>query len=215
MKDSIVAAARRVFLREGYRASIDAIIQESGIARQTLYNHFKDKRALFAAVIEAASFDTMKELRTLELDANADLATALRSFGNAYMQGMLQPDNLAMTRLISESLAEFPEAGRIAYENGPERSIAVLRDYLEAQRRRGCIHCPSADLVAESFYGALVGPARFRYLLGVNIKTSPAQRRRYVDEIVALYVRGLGARSQDSHADTPRRNSPSSRTTAR
>ncbi len=194
MKDSIVAAARRVFLREGYRASIDAIIQESGIARQTLYNHFKDKRALFAAVIEAASFDTMKELRTLQLAADVPLESALRSYGEAYMQGMLHPDNLAMTRLISESIAEYPDAGRIAYEKGSERSIAVLAGYLEGQHRAGRIRCPSPTLVAESFYGALVGPARFRYLLGVNLKTSPAQRRRYVDEIVGLYVRGLGRR---------------------
>jgi AcrR family transcriptional regulator len=49
--EAIVAAAKAAFLREGYQASIDTIVSEVGIARQTLYNHFKDKKALFKAVI--------------------------------------------------------------------------------------------------------------------------------------------------------------------
>ena len=191
MKDTIIAAARTVFLREGYHASIDAIIAEVGIARQTLYNHFKDKRSLFAAVIEASALDTMKPLHTLALANNVELGHALRQFGDAYMLGMLHPDNLAMTRLISTSIAEYPDAGRVAYQSGPERSIALLGNYLRAQHASGKIHCPAPELIAESFYGALVGPARFRYLLGINVSTSAAQRRNYIREIVNLYVAGL------------------------
>lgn len=194
MRDTIVAAAKKVFLREGYQASIDSIIAAVGIARQTLYNHFKDKRSLFQAVIESVSAQTMMPLRTLSLGVDEPLESALRQFGEAYMRGMLNPDNLATTRLISSAIHEFPEVGRFAYETGSKRSIALLADYLKTQRKAGRIRAVSPEAVAESFYGALVGPARFRYLLGVNVVTTPRQQRAYVQQIVQLYVRGLTTR---------------------
>jgi len=192
---AIVEAARKVFLREGFAASIDAIIREGGIARQTLYNHFKDKKALFKAVIEAVAGETMLELRALHFTDDVGLSEALRRFGEAYMHGMLLPENLAMTRLISSAVQEYPEAGKIAYQAGPERSIAALASYLEGQKKKRKIRCASTELIAESFFGALVGPARFRYLLGINVESSAAQRRSYVREIVNLYVQGLEQRA--------------------
>ncbi|MFO1426713.1 MAG: TetR/AcrR family transcriptional regulator [Steroidobacteraceae bacterium] len=191
MRESIIEAARTVFLRDGYQASIDAIIREVGIARQTLYNHFKDKRSLFQAVVERVGAQTMAPLRSLQLPVDEPLESALRQYGNAYMRGMLDPENLAMTRLVSSAIRDFPDVGRFAYETGSKRSIAVLAEYLAAQLAAGRIRKVSPEAVAESFYGALVGPARFRYLLGVNVGTTARQRRAYVEEIVALYVAGL------------------------
>lgn len=191
MRDTLIAAAQRVFLRDGYQASIDAIIAESGVARQTLYNHFKDKGSLFEAVIEKVGAQTMMPLRSLRLGPAVPLAVALRRYGEAYMRGMLDPDNLAMTRLISAALRDYPDVGKFAYRTGSKRSIAVLADYLRALRKLRRIRAVSPQNVAESFYGALVGPARFRYLLGVNVATTPRQQRAYVKQIVDLYVAGL------------------------
>lgn len=192
MKDVILEAAKTVFLRDGYGASIDAIIREAGIARQSLYNHFKSKDALFKAVVEYSSWRTMKPLLTLDLAQDLPLPDALRRFGESYMEGMLDPENLALTRLISAATAPLPSAGQTAYEVGPSRTIPVLADYLRGQGETGKIVCPEPELAAESFFGALVGPARFRYLLGVNIASTPAQRRAYVATVVDIYVKGLG-----------------------
>jgi TetR/AcrR family transcriptional repressor of mexJK operon len=50
----VIEAATRVFLRAGFTdASVDVIAAEAGVSKQTIYNHFGDKRKLFAAVIEA------------------------------------------------------------------------------------------------------------------------------------------------------------------
>lgn len=52
-RDRIVAAALRLFARHGYRgASIREIAREVGIAEDTLYRHFRDKRDLFMACVE-------------------------------------------------------------------------------------------------------------------------------------------------------------------
>ena len=49
---ALVAAARRVFERDGYvRARITDIADEAGVAHGSFYSHFDGKRGIFAAVM--------------------------------------------------------------------------------------------------------------------------------------------------------------------
>jgi len=53
VRDRILAAASELFYREGVQnVGIDRIIAESGVAKMSLYNHFKSKDALIAAWLE-------------------------------------------------------------------------------------------------------------------------------------------------------------------
>ncbi|NET11247.1 MAG: helix-turn-helix transcriptional regulator, partial [Symploca sp. SIO2B6] len=50
VRDRILAAASRLFYQEGIQnVGVDRIISESGVAKMSLYNHFKSKDALIAA----------------------------------------------------------------------------------------------------------------------------------------------------------------------
>jgi AcrR family transcriptional regulator len=52
-RTAIVAAALRLFLRDGFeRTSVDAIAAEAGVSKRTIYNHYGDKESLFLSVIE-------------------------------------------------------------------------------------------------------------------------------------------------------------------
>jgi AcrR family transcriptional regulator len=52
-RDRILAAASELFYKEGvHNVGIDRIIAESGVAKMSLYNHFKSKDALIAAWLE-------------------------------------------------------------------------------------------------------------------------------------------------------------------
>ncbi len=52
-KDQLVDAAMRVFLRSGFHATgLDKVLQEAGISRMTLYNHFKSKDELIVAALK-------------------------------------------------------------------------------------------------------------------------------------------------------------------
>ncbi|MEL6380993.1 MAG: TetR/AcrR family transcriptional regulator [Cyanobacteria bacterium J06626_18] len=52
-RDRILAAASDLFYREGVQnVGIDRIIAESGVAKMSLYNHFKSKDALIAAWLQ-------------------------------------------------------------------------------------------------------------------------------------------------------------------
>jgi AcrR family transcriptional regulator len=54
----IIAVARKLFATRGYDGtSIEAVLEESQVSRGALYYHFKNKEALFAAVLEAVEMD--------------------------------------------------------------------------------------------------------------------------------------------------------------
>ena len=51
-RDHLIDTALRLFGRDGYHAvGIDRVIAEAGVARMTLYNHFKSKDELILAVL--------------------------------------------------------------------------------------------------------------------------------------------------------------------
>ena len=51
-RQAILNAAKRVFIAHGYSGtSMEAIAEAAPVSKPTLYNHFKGKQELFAAVI--------------------------------------------------------------------------------------------------------------------------------------------------------------------
>lgn len=57
-RDRIMAAASELFYKEGVHCvGIDRIIAESGVAKMSLYNHFKSKDALIAAWLDEQHHD--------------------------------------------------------------------------------------------------------------------------------------------------------------
>jgi AcrR family transcriptional regulator len=78
-REHLLAVATALFAEHGYEAtSIDAVLQQSGASRGSLYHHFKGKDALFEAVLEELETDVGR--RTVQAAADAPgPAAALRA----------------------------------------------------------------------------------------------------------------------------------------
>jgi AcrR family transcriptional regulator len=62
-KESLLAAAETLFVREGFRAtSIDAVGAAARFTKGAVYRHFADKEALFLAVFERVEVDIAQQL---------------------------------------------------------------------------------------------------------------------------------------------------------
>ncbi|MEO0513032.1 MAG: TetR/AcrR family transcriptional regulator [Planctomycetota bacterium] len=62
-REDLIDAAERVFRREGFRSpSVDRVIQEAGVSRMTLYNHFKGKDDLAVAAVRRSSERAIERL---------------------------------------------------------------------------------------------------------------------------------------------------------
>lgn len=62
-RDLLVAKASELFYRDGYRAvGIDTLLEEAGVAKMTLYNHFASKEDLIIAVLQQRHRALMQEI---------------------------------------------------------------------------------------------------------------------------------------------------------
>jgi len=185
---AIVAAATRVFLRSGYGgASMDVIALEAGVSKQTIYNHFGSKEALFGAIIKDLCEQLLTPFVTPEVKAGG-LEEALARLGRQYLELMLAPSSLALYRVLMAEVDRFPELGRVSYESGAAVAVSSLAAYLAEQTAKGELAVAEPELAAEQFYGMLTGYLQLRALLGVEPEVSRERREHVLQSVVATFV---------------------------
>ncbi|RYE51189.1 MAG: TetR/AcrR family transcriptional regulator, partial [Rhizobiaceae bacterium] len=111
---AIIAAATTVFVRDGFTgASIDAIAEEAGVSRQTIYNQIGDKEKLLAETVrgitERSSVVMASTLATFP-DRPADIAHELVEFAVRLTRNCICDSNSrALRRLIENEGTRYPE----------------------------------------------------------------------------------------------------------
>lgn len=162
---AIITAATRIFLEQGYaHASMDRIARAAGVSKQTIYNQFGNKEALFSAIISQRCTELLNLLLQSDQDG-ADIEQILTRFATTLLDILLEPSALALHRLIISESRRLPRVGRIYYESGPARGNQRLAEYLEALCQRGVLCIDDTALAARQFTGALVGSLRTRALV--------------------------------------------------
>jgi AcrR family transcriptional regulator len=85
-RQQLVTVATRLFAERGYDGtSIEAILQEAGVSRGSLYHHFDSKDALFEAVLTALLEETGQQT-VLAAAGAGDAASALRAGSRAWVR---------------------------------------------------------------------------------------------------------------------------------
>lgn len=174
---AIANAARTLFGREGYsRASLDAIADEAGVSKRTIYNHFAGKEELFQSVaLEGAQqvTDAVAAILERHLRKIEDLRADLVAFGLERAAAVTAfPDHFALVRTIEAEVSRIPPAVLEAWmEVGPLSSHLKLAPYLQRMADRGLLVLTDAEQAANhfnlltitdvnqrTFYGALPMP---------------------------------------------------------
>jgi AcrR family transcriptional regulator len=87
-RDQIVAIATELFASRGFDGtSIDAVLEQAGVSRGSLYHHFASKEALFEAVLDAVEERIGEETVAVVLEAgDGDSMAGLRAGGLAWVR---------------------------------------------------------------------------------------------------------------------------------
>ncbi|WP_063822760.1 TetR/AcrR family transcriptional regulator [Kribbella flavida] len=161
---AVLAGARRVFARDGYaRGSIDVIAAEAGVSTRTIYNHFRDKSGLFAAVIQdsaAGVAAAQLELVDRHLGAVDDLENDLVAFGIAWRTPVPgHAEHSALVRQINAEAAHIPaEVIDTWRQTGPLAVRRAIADRFAAFAADGLLVVED-PLRAALHYSALISGA--------------------------------------------------------
>ena len=176
-RERLLAAACEAFREEGYQVSIDRIAARAQVARQTLYNHFHSKEALFGEVVRHSIQSVL-----VTLDGDGDVRATLLAFGDAYRTRLLSPEGLAIFRTMVAEAPRFPELAKQFFRQGPHTTRKRLAKYLAHAMEAGELRKDDPDFAAEMLTAALIDLDRLRGL--INLQTDllkPTKTAQVVD----------------------------------
>lgn len=127
VRDRILSTASRLFYRNGIHAvGVDLIVEESGIAKTSLYRHFGNKDALVAAFLEAEDADFWRRWDSIATRNAEDPMAELE----AYLDWM----DARLKRPGYRGCPQLNVAAELANPKHPARRVAV--DHKERMRLR-------------------------------------------------------------------------------
>jgi TetR/AcrR family transcriptional repressor of mexJK operon len=176
-RQRLLDAACEAFREEGYQVSIDRIAARAQVARQTVYNHFPSKEALFAEVVRHAIQSVL-----VTLDRDGDVRATLLGFSEAYRAKILSSDGIAIFRTLTAEAPRFPALAKQFFRQGPLTTRKRLAEYLARAMEEGRLKRDDPDFAAEMLTAMLVDLDRLRGLM--NLQTDllkPTKAAQVVD----------------------------------
>lgn len=118
-KQSILSAAKAIFLSEGYMlTSMDQVADRANMTKQSVYRYFPSKLDLFRAAIEDMGKNFDNSYLT-HLDKK-DSKQALIAFAKDFISFHLSADHIAAYRLLASESAKAPEIAQIFRSAGSD-----------------------------------------------------------------------------------------------
>jgi TetR/AcrR family transcriptional regulator, mexJK operon transcriptional repressor len=150
--DILFSAATQVFLREGYGlASIDKVASQAGVSTRTIYERFKNKADLLAAVItRLVERDMATVFATPDLD-RLDPKEALTVIAQTITGRARDPDSVALFRIVATEAQRFPELAEKMRDGTKGRMENAIANYFRGQIRRGTLALAEPDRAAALF----------------------------------------------------------------
>lgn len=186
-RQRLLLAATELFMREGFRASVDRIAVRAGVARQTFYNHFSGKGELFSAVVHSMAHSIL-----LPLDGSeGEMRERLLAFSLALRQRACSDQDLGMFRALIAETPRFPDLARSFFATGPEYARQGLAGFLARAMASGELRQDDPAFAAQMLLSMLAGLEHSRRLLAgepLAADEDAAQVVRIVDCFLRAYA---------------------------
>ena len=186
---AVVAAARTLFLRQGYAGTtMEEIAALAGLAKRTVYNNYPDKRALFTQIVtdviafaEAFARELHEEF-TVGVTA-ANIRATLDDLGRRLALGIVREEVITLRRMLIGEAREFPALATEYFDRAPGQVIEALAAGFRHLTRIGVLRTTDSRRAAAQFAYLVAGEALDR---AVMVGTVPPK-----SEVVAAAKQGV------------------------
>lgn len=202
--DLLIAAATRVFLRDGYgSSSIDKVASEAGVSTRTIYERFKNKGDLLSAVINRlVERDMETVLSTEELD-RLDPRQALTTIGLLITGRACNPDSAALFRICAAESKRFPELAAKMRGSAKARIDTAIASYLRRQTLRGTLSLSDPERAAALFLQMVCAELHECLLFGSPEDMAKIDFDAHLNHVVDIFLNGAVPRHESRGSTTP------------
>ena len=177
-RERVLRAATSSFLARGYGSSVDDIARRAGVAKQTVYQHFANKDALFKAV----AGDLAK--RVLVKLEGGDIRQSLIRFAVEYRRRALGAQGIATFRTLVPEVPRFRALARTMYANTAGEMVRRLAGFLREK-----LEVEDAEFAAEMLLSMLTGHDRLKRLFAVPPGSESEAKR--TERIVDTFLKAV------------------------
>jgi AcrR family transcriptional regulator len=177
-RNALIEAARGLFSERGYASvSTEEIVQVAGVTRGALYHHFRDKKDLFAEVVERLEQQLLEQVAAAAMEVPDPWEQQVVAVG-AFLDGCLDP---AVQRVI---LTDAPSVlGLTEWREVEARyGLALVRAGLQSMVDAGLIEDQPLEPLSHMLLGAMAEAG----LLIAHAQDKVAARREVGDSLVRL-----------------------------
>lgn len=167
-REAILAAAKEVFMREGFQsATLDAIAIRAQTTKRTIYDNFKNKEELFKAVVEQSAQMFLDYLGEPDRAA-LDYQQQLENFAVRFCELSTWHDAVSFQRVILGETERFSEIGPLVYHSIDRAAQGILAHYLTKLAERGLLNIADTHLAATQFLDLTTASTRLATLFGAT-----------------------------------------------
>ena len=136
-RQAIIEAAFETFIEQGYAATrLDDVAKRAGVAKGTIYLHFKDKQALFEELVRSAIVPLASRLAAPP-SATGSIRAVIESFASNFVHDVTTTRRGALVRLVIAEGPRFPAIADFYYREVVSRGMAGMRALIELAIAKG------------------------------------------------------------------------------
>lgn len=183
---AIIAAGLDEFTAKGFAATrLDDVAKRAGVAKGTIYLHFKDKEALFQELVRTALGPLIVRVSNPPIGEGAGSArAAMEALAGIFVSDVIGTKRGDILRLIISEGTRFPSLAEFYYREVVAHGIAGMRKLIEYGVARGEIRNPGLAEFPQLLFSPLVVAVIWQGLFGRHAPIDAATMLRvHLDSI--------------------------------
>src|SRR5437879_305855 len=137
-RSAIIEAAMDEFIARGFAATrLDDVAKRAGVAKGTIYLHFKDKESMFEELIRTAIVPMITRLWGTPPQPGASVRDLVEGFAKTFIEEVATTRRGDLVRLIVAEGPRFPAVADFYYREVVSRGLGGMRALIELGIARG------------------------------------------------------------------------------
>jgi len=189
--EEIVAAALEQFVERGFAATrLEDVARRAGVTKGTVYLYFKNKEALFKAVVRHTIVPVLAQGEAVAKTFKGSARELLERLVREYWRLVYETSLAGIPKLMMAEAANFPELTRFYYEEVVTRGHNLLGGVIERGIRNGEFRRVNVrvavKLALAPLMHATVAQRAFAHCMPEGLDV-----RKYLDTHIDLYLHGI------------------------
>ena len=186
---AILEAGKKLFPLQGFDGtSMDAIANEAGVSKLTVYSHFTDKETLFKEVIRAKCEEQLPH-QLFMADLSGPLRGQLHTIARAFFQLVTSEEAIAMHRMMTSQTQQSRKLAELFWEAGPKQVMLAFESFLRDEVAGGQLDIPNEHIASSQFFCLLKGELHARLMCGCCEPMTEQDVEVHLDATVDFFLR--------------------------